>query len=156
MKGARVPLLVLLALERLLLAQSQWSPRVVFAPSDADAVGVYDVSTESFSASVSTGSVTMNYKFSGAAAVAVEATSPLRGHMLLVYMCTGACEGASGDTTVASGLRPEPRLLSPPSCQRRASVRVIRVIVRPAPHSLSVVESKGRSHMAPSFRLMLP
>ena len=43
--------------------------KVVFAPLDADKVGVYDAATETFSSSVSTGSSTMDYKFSGAAVV---------------------------------------------------------------------------------------
>jgi hypothetical protein len=41
---------------------------VVFAPSEANAIGIYRTTNSTF-ASVSTGSLTMSYKFSGAAAV---------------------------------------------------------------------------------------
>eukprot|EP00966_Prymnesium_polylepis_P307856 7114356-Prymnesium_polylepis.1 len=43
--------------------------RVVFAPANADAVGVYDVSSATFDASVSTGSLIWADKFTGAVAV---------------------------------------------------------------------------------------
>jgi hypothetical protein len=42
---------------------------VVFAPLDADVVGVYNIYTQSFDSSVSTGDLTENTKFAGAAAV---------------------------------------------------------------------------------------
>jgi hypothetical protein len=42
---------------------------VVFTPCNANAVGVYDVISRSFDASVSTGSLTMGWKFDGAVAV---------------------------------------------------------------------------------------
>eukprot|EP00966_Prymnesium_polylepis_P283885 6558308-Prymnesium_polylepis.1 len=42
---------------------------VVFAPRNANAVGVYDVRTGTFDSSVSTGTITMDGKFYGAAAV---------------------------------------------------------------------------------------
>ena len=44
-------------------------PKVIFAPCDADAVGVFDTSTNSFDATTSTGALTMDSKFSGAAVV---------------------------------------------------------------------------------------
>ena len=58
-----------------MLVQGSFGQRakVVFAPANADAVGVYDVSTETFS-TVTTGALTMDYKFWGAAAVEYEAT----------------------------------------------------------------------------------
>ena len=44
------------------------SDKVVFAPWSANAVGTFDVATNSFE-TVSTGTVTMDWKFSGAATV---------------------------------------------------------------------------------------
>ena len=43
--------------------------KVVFAPRNADVVGVFDTATGTFDASVSTGALTMDGKFAGAAAV---------------------------------------------------------------------------------------
>ena len=42
--------------------------KVVFAPHNADAVGVYDAGMRTFDSSASTGSLTINEKFWGAAA----------------------------------------------------------------------------------------
>ena len=43
--------------------------KVVMVPYNANAVGTFDVATSTFSADVATGSLTADYKFSGAAAV---------------------------------------------------------------------------------------
>eukprot|EP00966_Prymnesium_polylepis_P065109 1511056-Prymnesium_polylepis.1 len=42
---------------------------VVFAPSDADEVGLYDVMTRTFDASTSTGIASVSERFTGAVAV---------------------------------------------------------------------------------------
>ena len=60
--------------------------KVVFAPRNADVVGVFDTTTSTFDASVSTGSLTMDTKFSGAAAVGTKVVfAPRNAGVIGVY-----------------------------------------------------------------------
>jgi len=74
---------------------------VVFAPCHADAVGVYDVKSRSFDASVSTGSLSSDtFKFAGAAAVGdLVVFTPFKAGVVGVFNVTAG----TFDSSVATG-----------------------------------------------------